>query len=147
MAGVIAVQRSGEPGADGADFWIRGKSTFSGATGALIILDGVEISASELNALDPEVIESFSILKDATATALYGTRGANGVMIVTTKNGERLDKPIINVRVEGSMSQMTRVPEMVDGVTYMNLFNEAVSRPNCLTEPYSADKIEGTKKG
>ena len=147
MAGVIAVQRSGEPGADGADFWIRGKSTFSGATGALIILDGVEISASELNALDPEVIESFSILKDATATALYGTRGANGVMIVTTKNGERLDKPIINVRVEGSMSQMTRVPEMVDGVTYMNLFNEAVSRPNCFIEPYSAEKIEGTKKG
>lgn len=146
MAGVIAVQRSGEPGADGADFWIRGKSTFSGATGALIILDGVEISASELNALDPEVIESFSILKDATATALYGTRGANGVMIVTTKNGERLDKPIINVRVEGSMSQMTRVPEMVDGVTYMNLFNEAVSRPNCLIEPFAVDKIEGTKK-
>ena len=109
-------------------------------------MDGVEISASELNALDPEVIESFSILKDATATALYGTRGANGVMIVTTKNGERLDKPIINVRVEGSMSQMTRVPEMVDGVTYMNLFNEAVSRPNCLSNHILQKKLRVQKK-
>lgn len=111
MAGVIAIQRSGEPGADGANFWIRGKSTFSGATGALIIMDGVEISSAELNSLDPEAIESFSILKDATATALYGTRGANGVMIVTTKNGKDLDKPIINFRLEGSVSSMMQVPE------------------------------------
>ena len=99
LSGVIAVQRSGEPGADGASFWIRGASTFSGATDPLIILDGVEIDATQLNNLDPEVIESFSILKDATATALYGTRGANGVMVVTTKNGENLKKPIINFRV------------------------------------------------
>lgn len=147
MAGVIAVQRSGEPGADGANFWIRGKSTFSGATDALIIMDGVEISATELNALDPEVIESFSILKDATATALYGTRGANGVMIVTTKTGKNLDKPIINFRIEGSISSMTRVPEMVDGVTYMEMFNEAVSRPGCDVSPYSQDKIDGTRAG
>lgn len=147
MAGVIAVQRSGEPGADGANFWIRGKSTFSGATGALIIMDGVEISSTELNALDPEVIESFSILKDATATALYGTRGANGVMIVTTKNGKDLDKPIINFRLEGSISSMTRVPDMVDGVTYMEMFNEAVSRPGCDVSPYSQDKIDATRAG
>ena len=104
MAGVIAIQRSGQPGADGADFWIRGKSTFGDATGVLIVLDGVEISSSDLNALDPEVIESFSILKDATATAMYGTRGANGVMIVTTKSGQDLLKPIINFRLETSMS-------------------------------------------
>ena len=144
MAGVIAVQRSGEPGADGANFWIRGKSTFSGATSALIIMDGVEISSTELNALDPEVIESFSILKDATATALYGTRGANGVMIVTTKNGKNLDKPIINFRLEGAISTMTRVPDMVDGPTYMRMFNEAVSRPGCDVSPYSQEKIDGT---
>ena len=144
MAGVIAIQRSGEPGADGADFWIRGKSTFSGATGALIVLDGVEITSKELNVLDPEAIESFSILKDATATALYGTRGANGVMIVTTKNGSALDKPIINFRLEGALSQMTRVPETVDGVTYMHMFNEAVSRPGCKISPYSQSKIDGT---
>lgn len=144
MAGVIAVQRSGEPGADGASFWIRGKSTFSGATGALIILDGVEISSGELNRLDAEVIESFSILKDATATALYGTRGANGVMIVTTKSGKNLDKPIINFRVEGAMSQMTNVPKMVGGVDYMNLYNEARSRPGSGGQSYTQDKIDGT---
>lgn len=108
LSGVIAVQRSGEPGADGASFWIRGKSTFSGATGALIILDGVEISSTELNSLDAEAIESFSILKDATATALYGTRGANGVMIITTKSGKDLDKPIINFRLEGALTSLTK---------------------------------------
>lgn len=144
LAGVIAVQRSGEPGADGADFWIRGKSTFSGATGALIVLDGVEISARELNALDPEAIEGFSILKDATATALYGTRGANGVMIITTKSGKNLDKPIINFRLEGALTQLTHVPETVDGVTYMKMYNEALTRPNSSGTPYSEDKINGT---
>ena len=147
MAGVIAVQRSGEPGADGADFWIRGKSTFSGATGALIILDGVEISSSELNALDPEAIEGFSILKDATATALYGTRGANGVMIVTTKSGKNMDKPIINFRLEGAVTQLSQVPEMADGVTYMRAYNEALTRPNSTAMPYSEDKIQGTLLG
>ena len=144
---MIAVQRSGEPGADGANFWIRGKSTFNGNTSALIIMDGVEISSTELNALDPEVIESFSILKDATATALYGTRGANGVMIVATKNGKNLDKPIINFRLEGAISTMTRVPNMVDGPTYMKMFNEAVSRPGCDVSPYSQEKIDGTIAG
>ena len=147
LSGVIAVQRSGEPGADGADFWIRGKSTFSGATGALIILDGVEISSTELNALDPEVIEGFSILKDATATALYGTRGANGVMIITTKSGKNLDKPIINFRLEGAVTQLSKVPEMADGVTYMKNYNEATTRPGSGSEPFSEDKIQGTLKG
>lgn len=85
MAGVVAFQRSGIPGENGADFYVRGISTISGMTSPLIIIDGVEASSSDLNALDPEVIEGFSILKDATATAMYGTRGANGVMIVTTK--------------------------------------------------------------
>lgn len=147
LSGVIAVQRSGEPGADGSSFWIRGKSTFSGATGALIIIDGVEAVAGELNRLDPEVIESFSILKDATATALYGTRGANGVMIVTTKNGRDLDKPIINIRVEGAVNQLTKVPEMTDGATYMRLYNEAVSRPGSGGIPYSDEKIDATARG
>lgn len=147
LSGVIAVQRSGEPGADGANFWIRGKSTFSGATGALIVLDGVEISTQELNALDPEAIEGFSILKDATATALYGTRGANGVMIVTTKSGKNLDKPIINFRLEGAVTQLTDVPEMADGVTYMKMYNEALDRGNSSANPYSEDKIRGTELG
>lgn len=99
MAGVIAVQRSGEPGADGANFWIRGISTFGGSTTPLIVVDGVEVSTGDLNAIDPEVIESFSILKDATATALYGSRGANGVMIVTTKSGREswINRSLISV--------------------------------------------------
>ena len=79
LAGVVAVQRSGQPGADGANFWIRGVSTMNGVTDPLIILDGIQVSSSDLNNLDPEIIDSFSILKDATATAMYGTRGANGV--------------------------------------------------------------------
>lgn len=147
MAGVVAVQRSGQPGADGADFWIRGKSTFSGATSALIVLDGVEISSADLNALDPEVIESFSILKDATATAMYGTRGANGVMIVTTKSGQDLLKPIINFRFENAVTQLTSVPEMVGGVDYMRLYNEALTTRGITTGLYSDTKITATEQG
>lgn len=147
MAGVIAIQRSGQPGADGADFWIRGKSTFGDATGVLIVLDGVEISSSDLNALDPEVIENFSILKDATATAMYGTRGANGVMIVTTKSGQDLLKPIINFRLETSMSQLTSVPEMVGGVDYMKLYNEALTTRGITTGLYDDTKIRATEQG
>lgn len=147
LAGVIAVQRTGQPGADGSNFWIRGKSTFSGSTGALIILDGVQVSAADLNALDAEVIESFSILKDATATAMYGTLGANGVMVVTTKSGADLDKPIINFRVEAAMSQLTKVPSMVGGVEYMELYNEAQSRYESPSDLYSQEKIDATRAG
>lgn len=144
MAGVIAFQRSGQPGADGANFYIRGISTISGATSPLIILDGVQVSSADLNALEPEVIEGFSILKDATATALYGSRGANGVMIVTTKSGANLAKPRINFRIEGNVAQPTNIPEFVDGVTYMNLYNEGVRNLSSGVVPYSQDKIQGT---
>lgn len=144
MAGLISYQRSGEPGADGASFYIRGISTISGATSPLIVLDGVEISAGDLNTLDPEIIEGFSILKDATATAMYGSRGANGVMIITTKSGADLKKPIINFRVEGNIATPTSKVKLADGVTYMNLFNEAVGNLGS-SAPYSQDKIHGTK--
>lgn len=146
LAGVISVQNSSEPGADGANFWIRGKATFNN-TAPLIILDGVEISQSELNALDPEVIDGFSVLKDATATALYGTRGANGVMIVTTKQGEDVLKPIINIRIEGSVRQLTNVPEFVGGVEYMNLYNEAKLTRGDNQGLYADDKITSTANG
>lgn len=145
LAGVIAVQRSGQPGADGANFWIRGISTMSGTTDPLIILDGIQVSSGDLNNLDPEIIDSFSILKDATATAMYGTRGANGVMIVTTKSGMNLDKPIINFRMEAQMSQPTSTPDFVDGATYMELFNEAVNNDNSGDVLYSNEKIAGTR--
>ena len=148
LSGVIAVQRSGEPGADGANFWIRGVSTLgSASTSPLIIIDGIEASATDLNALDPEVIDGFSILKDATATAMYGMRGANGVMIVTTKSGAALDKPIINFRVEGSMSEPTSIPKFVDGVTFMQLYNEAVYNQPSGKEPYSQERINGVRDG
>lgn len=148
LAGVIAVQRSGEPGADGANFWIRGVSTLgSASTSPLIIIDGVEASTTDLNALDPEVIDGFSILKDATATAMYGMRGANGVMIVTTKSGAALDKPIINFRFEASMHQPTKIPEFVDGVNFMELYNEAVRNQPMGKVPYTQEQIDGTRRG
>lgn len=147
LSGVIAVQRSGEPGADGADFWIRGISTFSGMTSPLIIIDGVKALSGDLNAYDPEMIESFSILKDATATALYGSRGANGVMIVTTKSGRDLDKPHVNIRLETSYTMPSRLPKFVDGVQYMEMFNEAVGNRGVNETLYSADKIYGTRIG
>ncbi|MDD3901734.1 MAG: carboxypeptidase-like regulatory domain-containing protein, partial [Dysgonamonadaceae bacterium] len=87
MAGVIAYQRSGEPGQDNADFFVRGITTFGTNTHPLILIDGVELTSTDLARLRPDDIESFSILKDATATALYGARGANGVILVTTKQG------------------------------------------------------------
>lgn len=147
LAGVIAVQRSGQPGADGSSFWIRGISTMNGVTDPLIILDGVQVSSSDLDNLDPEVIDGFSILKDATATAMYGSRGANGVMIVTTKSGSNMDKPIINFRIEGQVSQPTSTPKFVGGAEYMELFNEAVLNDGSGDILYTADKIRGTREG
>lgn len=148
LAGVISVQRGGEPGADGANFWIRGVSTFgNSSTSPLIIIDGIEASSADLNALDPEVIEGFSILKDATATAMYGMRGANGVMIVNTKSGAALEKPIINFRIEGSMNEPTKIPEFVDGVSFMELYNEAIRNQPAGKDPYTQEKIDGTRLG
>ncbi|MDR3939792.1 MAG: SusC/RagA family TonB-linked outer membrane protein [Alistipes sp.] len=146
IAGVIAVQKSGEPGADGASFWIRGISTFGSGQSPLLILDGVEITNQMLNNIPPETIESFSVLKDATATALYGSRGANGVMIITTKNGRDSEKMTINLRAEFGASAPTRVPKVADGITYMETFNEA--RTTRGEKPYySNEKIMGTKLG
>ena len=146
IAGVIAVQKSGEPGADGANFWIRGISTFGSGQSPLLILDGVEITNQMLNNIPPETIESFSVLKDATATALYGSRGANGVMIITTKNGRDSEKMTINLRAEFGASPPTRVPKVADGITYMETFNEA--RTTRGEKPYySNEKIMGTKLG
>jgi len=149
MSGVVAYQRSGQPGSNGSEFYIRGISTLSGMTSPLIILDGVEASQADLNALDPEVIESFSILKDATATAMYGTRGANGVMIVTTKSGADTEKPIIGFRLEGNISTPTATPEFVDAVTYMKMYNEANLNQfgNAATGLFTNTQISNTAAG
>lgn len=144
IAGMISVQRNGAPGADGASFWIRGVSTFGTNTSPLIVMDGVEIVSNMLNSIAPESIESFSLLKDATATALYGSRGANGVLIITTKSGGRNEVMNVNVRVQGGISTPTRIQPIADGVTYMEDYNEA-RRNNGQPDYYSQDKINGTK--
>ena len=145
LAGIIAFQRTGAPGADGSTFYIRGISTYSGATNPLIILDGVEIASGDLNHIAPETIESVSVLKDATATAIYGSRGANGVLILTTKQGRDTDKPGINVRIQNQISSPTSIPKFVDGARYMELYNEAVTTRNGGEILYTDEQIENTR--
>lgn len=144
LAGVIAYQRSGEPGSNGSDFYIRGISTINGSANPLIILDGMEISSGDLDNLDPEIIESFSILKDATATAMYGTRGANGVMIIKTKSGADLEKAMIGVRVEAYANMPIRKPRFVSAEKYMRMYNEAVTNQGTGDVLYTDNDIYGT---
>ncbi len=148
VAGVIAYQRSGEPGQDNADFFVRGITTFGANTSPLILIDNIELTSTDLARLQPDDIESFSIMKDATATALYGARGANGVIYVTTKRGQEGPAKIF-ARVETSLSMPTDVVELADPVTYMKGYNEAITTRDPLGElKYSYDKIEQTgKKG
>ncbi|SFK89876.1 SusC/RagA family TonB-linked outer membrane protein [Proteiniphilum acetatigenes] len=144
LSGLISYQRSGEPGRDNADFFIRGVTTFGYSKSPLILLDGFEISASEMARIDPNNIASFSIMKDATSTALYGARGANGVILITTKVGKE-GKIQISFRHESSLSMPTQIPEVADGVSYMQLYNEAFFNDNPTLPPYySAQKIDGT---
>ncbi len=145
LAGVVSYQRSGEPGKNEANFFIRGVSTMSGILEPLIILDGVEVSPGDLDALDPEIIEGFSILKDATATAMYGTRGANGVMIIKTKSGVVSERPIIGLRVETYTSMPNKIPKFVDGASYMELYNEAVTNQQTGNVLYSQEEINNTR--
>lgn len=122
VAGLIAVQRSGEPGYDNAEFWIRGVSTFAGGTAPLVLVDGVPRAMSDI---EPDEIDTFSVLKDAAATAIYGAEGANGVVLVTTKRG-RVQKARISFKTEHTVSSPTRLPEFVSSADYLNLFNEAL---------------------
>ncbi|WP_295367711.1 TonB-dependent receptor [uncultured Prevotella sp.] len=145
LSGVIATQSSGQPGANGSDFYIRGIATISGAKSPLIIMDGMEISPEDLNHLDPDVIESFSILKDASATAMYGSRGANGVLIITTKSGQDLDRPKISFRVEANVTMPTSKPKFVDGARFMELYNEAVTSQGTGATLYTAEQIANTR--
>lgn len=148
FAGVYANNTSGEPGS-GAEFYIRGISNFAGKSATpLILLDDVEISAGDLNYIPAENIKSFSVLKDASATAIYGARGANGVMIITTKGGDYNTKTKINVTLENSFNFMGKLPEFADGATYMEMWNKAslYRNPN---EPlkYTDEMIERTRSG
>ncbi len=121
VAGIMSMQTSGQPGKNVSEFWIRGISTFGAGTEAYVLVDGFE---RDLNDLNIEDIESFSVLKDASATAIYGAKGANGVILITTKHG-RAGKINIDVKVEGTYNTRTVTPEFADGYTYANLLNEA----------------------
>lgn len=143
LAGVIAVQRSGEPGYDGSSFWIRGISSFQG-TGRdpLVLVDGIERSLDDLSAAE---IESFSVLKDAAASAVYGVRGANGVILVNTKKGY-LGRPKVNFHMEQSFTQPVQLPDYIGSYEYLSLMNELTTAAG--NAPlYSGEAMEGYRTG
>jgi TonB-linked SusC/RagA family outer membrane protein len=147
IAGMISYQSSGEPGADNAEFFIRGVTTFGYNVDPLILVDNIEISKDELARIQADDIESFSIMKDAAATALYGARGANGVILIKTKEGA-VGKTQLNVRIENTFSQPTKEVELADPITYMKMHNEAIVTRQ-IGDPlmYSDEKIENTERG
>jgi TonB-linked SusC/RagA family outer membrane protein len=143
ISGVVGVQRSGQPGRSSADIWIRGISTFGGgASGPLVLVDGVERS---INNIDPQDIASFTILKDAAGTAVYGVRGANGVVIITTKTG-KVGKPKVSVDYSEGIVGFTKIPEMADARTYMDAANESFTTRG-QSAKYSDDYIQKTLSG
>ncbi len=147
IAGLISYQRSGEPGADNAEFFIRGVTTFGYKNNPLILLDGLEIETSDLARLEPDNIATFSIMKDATATSLYGARGANGVILVTTKEGKK-GKAKISFRYENSFSAPSQIPEFLGAVDYMRMYNQAQRmRDQSALLKYSIQQITGTEQG
>lgn len=121
VAGVLAMQTSGQPGQNSSEFWIRGISTFGASNAALVLVDGFERNLDEINIED---IETFVVLKDASTTAIYGSRGANGVILITTKHG-KAGKINIDAKVETTYNTRTITPEFVDGYTYASMINEA----------------------
>ena len=141
LAGVIAFKPSGEPGYDNSNFWIRGIASFSGNTSPLVLVDGVERS---LNDIDPAEIESFSVLKDASASAMYGVRGANGVILINTKRGS-VAPPSVDFRIEQSVQTPTKLPEFIGAAEYMDLLNYL--QPDPYKKPFTTDQILRTYYG
>ena len=147
IAGMISYQRSGEPGEDNADFFIRGVTTFGYKKDPLILIDGIEVTRTDLARMQPDDIANFSIMKDATSTAVYGARGANGVISITTKEGSE-GKLRISVRAENAFTTPTKMIKLADPITYMQLGNEAVLTRDPLGYlPYSRTKIDNTLRG
>ena len=142
LAGVVAVQRTGEPGKDAADIWIRGIST-PNTSSPLVLVDGVERS---FNDIDPEDIESLTTLKDASATAVYGVRGANGVILITTKRGQ-LGKPKVTLRSEYAVLTGLRYPEYINAAEYAGLMNEARDNAGVANMAYTDEEIELFRNG
>jgi len=150
VAGIISFQNSGEPGlgTDNSTFYIRGLSTFgSGKQDPLILIDGVESSATDMARLQPDDIADFSVLKDAAAASVYGARGANGVLLINTKMGKD-GKPTFGFRAENRISTNTKNFQFADNITYMTMANEAAltRTPNGI-EPYTQNKINNTAAG
>lgn len=142
LPGIITRQSSGEPGFDAAQVFVRGIGTYGTEQGPLILVDGVERNMDNINT---EEIESFSILKDASATAVYGVRGANGVILINTKRGT-IGKPEVSFRSEVSVLSPTRMPKYIDGYEYGTLINEALNYAG-LTPQYSAEDLQLFKDG
>ena len=142
VAGVLAVQRSGEPGYDNSSFWIRGISTFQDAgQNPLVLIDGIE---RDLNNIDPEEIESFSVLKDAAASAVYGVRGANGVILINTKRGQ-VGKPRVTVKAEFAATQPVKLPEYLGAADYMQVLDDILMDTG--QQPKYTDRIAKTRAG
>ena len=156
IPGVISYQITGEPGKDNAQFFIRGVTTFGYKSDPLILIDGFEASSNDLARIQPDDIESFSVLKDASATVLYGARGANGIIIVNTKSGQE-GKVKISARIDMNVATPTKLLDLLDGPDYMRLYNYALisryddqehSADDIPTPPwYSEEKIRATERG
>ncbi|PMD86018.1 hypothetical protein BWI97_26445 [Siphonobacter sp. BAB-5405] len=129
LPGFFSQQPSGRPGADGADFYIRGVSSYNGNNRPLIIVDDIEYSYEQFARLDPNEIENLSILKDASTTAIYGVRGANGVVVVSTRRGKE-GPAKISVRIESSLTQPTKIPQYLDAYESARLYNQAQINDN-----------------
>ena len=143
VPGIIAMQSSGQPGKSTSRFWVRGISTFGASASAMILVDGFE--RNNIDDLNIEDIESFSVLKDASATAIYGSKGANGVILITTKHG-KAGKININVKGEASYNTRTITPKFIDAPTYANLLNEARVTRN-LAPQYQPEELALIKSG
>lgn len=146
IAGFIAIQRSGEPGYDDSEFYIRGISSFAGGTRPLVLVDGVPRGMADI---EPDEIETFTLLKDAAATAVYGAQGANGVILITSKKGSLKEKTKISFRAETTTSSPTKLPEFLRSVDYMNLYNEALEnegRPKVFSDELIEKYVAGTDR-
>lgn len=138
ITGITTVQKSGDPGRDNAEFWIRGVSSFAGGTSPLVLVDGVP---RDLNDVSAEEVETFTVLKDAAATSVYGAEGANGVILINSKRGN-LHKNTITYRGEYSLSTPTRLPKFVGSVDFMNLYNEAYANDYPGSVHYTPETIK-----
>jgi TonB-linked SusC/RagA family outer membrane protein len=147
IPGLISYQTTGEPGADNAQFFIRGVTTFGYKSDPLILIDGFEATTDDLARMLPDDIESFSILKDASATVLYGARGANGIITITTKAGTE-GTVKVSARIDVNIATPTATLELLDGVEYMRQYNQArQSREPLLGLYYDEQKIQSTAQG